>query len=234
MTAAEIILAIRRRWYVMLAALLCAIGFTALLAHGSGVYTTRTIVQFIHLEPDQGAISPNSDIENGNFIAFAGAVASEVNNGRPIMRYAWEDAPLYGAGVRQGVLVGLPDSGGQWVTSYNRAEIEIQIAGRTREWVEAKQRELVNKVFDSSRSLQGPAYNYRQSIRTSVVPLTATIEHVHPSRLQQLVAAFAMVSAAIIVGGWGSVRVDLIFESRARRRSRSAVSPVALDKAGVL
>lgn len=218
MTAADVLGAVKRRWYVVVLALLSGASLTVMFYIGSGVYTTQTVVQFIHLEPSQGAISPNSDIENGNFIAFAGAVASEVNNGRPVLNYAWETAPLYGAGMRDGVRVSIPDSGGQWMQSFNRAEIVIQIVGRTRESVEARQQELLTKVEESSRTLQGPAYNNRQSIRTSVVPLTTTIEHVSPSRGQQLAAVIAMVVASLMVGCWGAVRADLRSAYRPRRQ----------------
>ena len=218
MTAAEALGAVKRRWYVVLSAILAGVGLTAMFYAGKGVYTTQTVVQFIQLEPSQGAISPNSDIENGNFIAFAGAVASEVNNGRPVLNYAWETAPLYGAGMRDGVRVSIPDSGGQWMQSFNRAEIVIQIVGRTRESVAVRQQELLSKVEDSSRSLQGPAYNSRQSIRTSVVPLTTTIEHVSPSRGQELAAVIAVTVASVLVGCWGAVRADLWSANRPHRR----------------
>ena len=208
MTAGEVLAAVKLRWYAPLVALVCGAGLVVLFFLNSGVYATQTVVQFIHLEPSQGAISPNSDIENGNFIAFAGAVASDVNNGRPVLNYARETAPLYGAGLRDGVRVSIPDSGGQWMQSFNRAEIVIQIVGTTEEAVATRQRELLEKVEDSSRSLQGPAYNNRQSIRTSVVPLTTTIEHVTPSRVQQLVAVVALVAAAMVVGCWAAVRLD--------------------------
>lgn len=208
MTAAAVLQAVCRRWYVVATALVAGMVFTVLLGVSGGVYATQTVVQFIHVEPSQSAINPNSDIENGNFIAFAGAVASEVNNGRPAEGYAWETAPLYGAGIRQGVRVALPDSGGQWMRSYNRAELVIQVVGPTRDWVQVRQQQLLDKVAESSRSLQGSAYNSRQSIRTSVVPLTTTIEHVTASRGQQLAAILAVMIAAVVVGGWVAVRVD--------------------------
>ena len=153
MTAGEVLAAVKLRWYAPLVALFCGAGLVVLFFLNSGVYATQTVVQFIHLEPSQGAISPNSDIENGNFIAFAGAVASDVNNGRPVLNYARETAPLYGAGLRDGVRVSIPDSGGQWMQSFTRAEIVIQIVGTTEEAVATRQRELLEKVEDSSRSL---------------------------------------------------------------------------------
>jgi hypothetical protein len=236
MTAYDVARAVARRWYITVISLLCATGFALVLLHNSGLYSTRTVVQFIRLQPSQVAIGPANGTEDENFISFAGAVASEVNNGRPISRYAWEDAPLYGAGVRKGILVGLPDAGGQWLTSFNRAEIEVQVVGPTQEWVEDRQRLLMQKIADSSRELQGPIYKDQgQRIRTVIAPLTSTVDHIEASRSQQAAAVLLMLIAGLIVGGWVSVRVDLTISERAVRRANMYLTSMSGDgRAGVL
>lgn len=224
MTAFEVGAAVRRQWYVLLVVLLCVAGAIALMLEAGGLYSTSTVIQFAQPERSRGSIGANSDLENDNFIAFAGAVASEVNNGKPVMRYARESAPLYGAGIREGILVALPDAGGQWMTSYTRAEIEIQIVGPTRDWVSSQQEVLIDKVFNSSRTLQGAAYHSRSSIQASVVPLTTNIEHVTASRGEQLIGIVAMLAAGLLVGSWAAVRVDGVIGNRKSHKATDTSS----------
>lgn len=139
-----------------------------------------------------------------------------------LSRYAWDDAPLYGAGMRQGVLVGLADTGGQWMTSYNRAEIEIQIVGQSRDWVEETQTSLLSKVFERAQALQGANYDDpRRRVTTEISPLTSTIEHITVSPLEKVAAIAASGTAAIILGAWGALLMDRATAARQRRRVES-------------
>lgn len=219
MTFREAVAAVLRRWYVPLVVLLAAGAFTVHLERIGGVYATRTVVVFINVRSPQVAIGPDNGSENDNIIAFAGAVANDINNGRPVARYARDDAPLYGAGMSQGVFVGLRDDGGQWMTSFTRAELEIEIAGPSYQYVDAMQRELLLKVFDRTREMQGPAYNDPdRRIRTQVLPLTLAIDHVTASRSQLVLAIASMVAAAMIVGSWGAVRLDALILGRKSKK----------------
>src|SRR5690606_300060 len=101
-----------RRWYVPLVLLICAALATALMVHDGGTYSTRTVLSF--LRPSTTTLSPTNGTNDSNIIAFAAAVTAQVNNGRAPARYSMEDAPYYGAGIREGVLVDLADSGNQW------------------------------------------------------------------------------------------------------------------------
>jgi hypothetical protein len=220
MTFRELVGAVLRWWYVPLVLLLAAGGFAFYLERDGGLYVTRTVVMFIHLEPSQVAIGPDNGTANDNIIAFAGAVASDVNNGRPVTRYARVDAPFYGAGTTEGVHVSLPDDGGQWTTTFTRAELDIEIVGRSREHVDLMQRTMLLKVFDRARELQGPAYNNPdERIRTQVVPLSLTIDHITASRREQVVAVVSLELAASIVGVWCAVRLESVLGSSERGRT---------------
>lgn len=222
MTFKQVMATAIRRWYVMLFALFVAVGYTLILLQGSGLYSTRTVVYFAYIQPNMVSIGPGNGTENEGLIAFAGAVASEINNGRPVSRYAWDDAPLYGAGMRQGVLVGLADTGGQWMTSYNRAEIEIQIVGQSRDWVEATQASLLSKVFERAQALQGTNYDDpRRRVTAEVSPLSSTIDHITVSSLEKIAAIAASGTAAIIFGVWGALLMDRAESARRRRRVES-------------
>lgn len=215
MTFRDVVTATLRRWYVPLFILCAAAAVTMPLVKSGGLYTARTVVMFINLRSELVPIGPDNGSENENIIAFAGAVANDINNGRAVVRYARDDAPLYGAGTSQGVFVGLRDDGGQWMTSFTRAELEIEIVGSTYEYVESMQRDLLVRVFERTRELQGPTYNDpERRIRTQVLPLTLAIEHVTASRSQLVMAWASMSAAAMIVGIWGAVRLDALIRER--------------------
>lgn len=213
-----------RRWYVPFVTILIVAVYSTQLIRDSGIYSTRTVVYFAYIQPNMVSIGPYNGTENEGLIAFAGAVASEINNGRPVARYAWDDAPLYGAGMREGVLVGLADTGGQWLSSYNRAEIEIQIVGRSYEWVRDTQQSLLQTAFDESQALQGAQY-YDPKLRVSaeVSPLTTTIDHITASTIEKVAAVSAAALTALLVGGWGAILVDRRSLRRARSRNKAVV-----------
>jgi len=220
-TFGQVVAAVLRRWYVPLVVLMAASALTTQLMKSGGVYSTRTVVMFVNIGPHQVNIGPDSGSQDDNIIAFAGAVANDVNNGRPVVRYAHDDAPLYGAGISQGVFVGLRDDSGQWGTSFPRAELEIEIVGPTHDYVESMQQELLLKVYTRARELQGPAYNDPDSrILTQVVLLTQAIDHVSASGSQRVIAVASMLAAAMIVGSWGAVRLDAHLRGRSARRKR--------------
>ena len=221
MTFGQVVSAMLRRWYVPLVVLMAASALTTQLMKSGGLYSTRTVVMFVHIGQNEFAFGPDNGTENDNIIAFAGAVANDVNNGRPVFRYAHDDAPLYGAGISQGVFLGLRDDNGQWGTSFPRAEIEIEIVGPTHEYVASMQQELLLRVSTRARELQGPAYDDPTSrVLTQVEPLTLTIDHVSASGSQRVMAVASMLAAAMIVGSWGAVRLDAHLRGRSARRKR--------------
>lgn len=213
MTFREILSAMLRRWYIPIFVLACATLATVVLANDGGIYTTKTVVSFIR--PATTGLSPSNGTTDPSVIAFAGTVAQEVNNGRPPARYSMADAPYYGAGVRQGVLVELANSGSQWVSTFSRSDIEIHIVGRSMDWVESQQQTLVREVLavaDTKQAELGIVSEDR--IRAFVEPLTLPIEYVSPSRRGQAAAAAAMLAVALTLSAWASVMVDRIVSRR--------------------
>jgi hypothetical protein len=222
MTVPEILSAMLRRWYITLALLACAALVTVMLARDGGVYTTRTVVSF--MGPATTSLSSATGANDSNLIAFAGVVVSEINDGRAPARYSTDEAPYYGAGMREGVLVELANSGSQWVSAFSKAEVQIEIVGRTFDWVQSRQRELVDKVLSIANAQQASVtVSSKDRIAATVVPLTTQIEYVTASRSSQLAAGAAMLAAALIVGAWSSTTVDRLLSKR--RASAAAETP---------
>jgi len=215
MTIREVLSAMVHRWYIPLALLACAALVTMLLIRDGGVYTTHTVVSFRN--PGASSLSPDNGTQDASVIAFAGTVVQEANGGTAPARYSTSDAPLYGAGIREGALVNLADSGSQWVATYNKSDIQIQVVGRTFDWVEMRQKELVGRILSVASSEQASLdIAPKERITASLVPLTTQIDYVAPSRGSQASAAAALLAVALVLGAWGSITVDRL---RARRRN---------------
>lgn len=206
MTIRDVGSAMLRRWYVVGVALILAIAGGYFLQDGGGLYTSRTVVSF--LLPDKSSLSPNSGLDDLSVIAFAGVVARGVNDGSAPVRYSTDDAPLYGAGLREGVLVSLPNGGNQWSTSYQRAELVLQIVGPTEKWVAQQQSDVLSKIVQVSAERQSAVTAANSRIKVSPVALTKQIFHVVPSRSAMIAAYGALLLAALIVGGGAAVVVD--------------------------
>lgn len=206
MTVRELSYALVRRWYVVAFALLVATVGTYFLQSGQGVYSTGTVVSF--LLPNETALSSNSGLDDASVIAFAGVVARKVNNGETPAIYSIYDAPLYGAGVRQGVVVSIPNSGNQFATNYQRAEVVLQIVGPSERWVARVQSELLTRIVQISNAQQASVASIGSRIKASPVWSTEKISHVAPPRTAAVSALIALLIAALLVGGWSAVLMD--------------------------
>ena len=212
MTVRDLGAAVLRRWYVVVLMLLVAVVGAYLLRRGEGVYTTETVVSFTL--PDKTTLSPNSGLDDASVIAFAGVVATAVNHGTTPAIYSSYDAPLYGAGVRQGVVVSLPDAGNQFVSGFQRAEVVLQIVGPTERWVADTQRELLKQVAEISKQQQASVTVPASRIRMVPVVPTQAIFRVSPSNSSSLAAFAALLVAASLVGVSAAVGLDGVLRRR--------------------
>lgn len=213
MTVREILAAMLRRWYITLGVLACAVLVTVMLARDGGGYSTTTVVTF--MRPTTTSLSPDNGTDDDSVVAYAGAVVNAINNGRPPAPYSMSDAPYYGAGVREGIRVDLADTGNQWVSTFSRSDVEIQIVGRSLDQVQAQQDQMVDLVLSFADAEQAVLMiPEADRIAASVAPLTTEIEHVSSSAASQLAAAAAMLVVAVILGAWGSITVDRLLTRR--------------------
>lgn len=207
MTLQEFLTAACRRWYVFAVALLAATGAFFGLSASGGVYSSQPILSFNF--PGAASVAVDNGVNDEGVIAFAATVAQAVNNGRPIERYAAEDAPLYGAGAREEIRVGVPNVGGQWGTSFTRAEIAISVVGRSEDWVRRQQNILIGRVREVADQEQaGRGVPPGERITPQLLPLSTRIEFVGSSGVQKALSLSALLSAAVIVGGSASVLLD--------------------------
>ena len=207
MTVRDVLQSIGRRWYVFLLVLCAAAALFGMLYHEGGSFTTTTSITFT-LPARENALVDSGATDSG-VIAFASAVATEINQGKPALTYSTAEAPYYGAGVREGVLVSLRNEGNQWTASFPSATIDIQVVGTTYQSVAARQEEIVDDVLATAEAQQQLAVIPASArITATVDPLSLRIDAVSSTRTTQALAAVAIGVAAIIAGGWLSVFVD--------------------------
>lgn len=224
MTLREGLRAILRRWYVFVMALLVAGLLVGAFWADSGVYSTRTIVAFTY--PHESTLTPDNATSNESVIAFAGAVASAISPNGPPVKYSMASAPIYGAGLREGVVVGLHDDGSQWAPSFGSAMIEIRIVGATEAWVTEQQTAVLESVVLITAAMQDElAVDLDERITARVEPLSMAIEHITPSRIAQLAAVGAMTLAGSIAGTWAAISLERWANREPRRASDAAQVP---------
>jgi hypothetical protein len=227
-TFRDILAAMARRWYVPVGVLACAALVTVLLARDGGIYSTNTVVTF--MRSSSTSLSPDNGADDSSVVAYAGAVVNAINNGRPPSPYSMDDAPYYGAGVREGIRVDLADEGNQWVSTFSRSDVEIQIVGRSLEQVQSEQQRMTDLVLSFADAEQAMLLIPAEDRITAVVaPLTTQIEYVHPSTTSQLGAAGAMLAAALVVGAWGSVGLDRLLSRRPKTSVLATPDPRTSD-----
>ncbi len=232
MTVLDILHAALRRWYVLLLVLVLAGFLTATFFRDSGTFTSRTAVTFTL--PARTTLMANSGSNDSSVIAFAGAIATEINHGRPATTYSSVDAPYYGAGVREGILVSLRNEGNQWVASFPSATIEIQIVGQTREWVKEQQQQLLTRIAYVTNALQNATVpSAADRITATVEPTSTQIDEITPTRTTEILALAAMALAGVILGTWSAVAVDLWIMRRSASRSESTSRRVPTTLGGI-
>jgi hypothetical protein len=225
MTFRDIVGAVLRRWYVPLIVLACTALVTVLFARDGGSYSSRTVVTF--MLPPETTLSPDNGTDDSSVVAFAGAIVNAINNGRPPAPYSTSDAPYYGAGVREGIRVDLADSGNQWVSTFNRSDVEIRIVGRSEQWVQAQQDRMIELVLSFADAEQATlSIPADDQIKASVAPLTTEIEQVSVSQNIRLAAIGAMTAVAAIVSVGASITLDrLMRRHRDTTVTRQRASP---------
>lgn len=153
MSAADVLLCIARRWYVLvLGVLLTWAGCTA-AAPGQHVYSARASVVF--LWPGSGPVSPTDDTAVPALVNFAALVRLAM----PAVTGGSSDGgafggSLVGAEVRQGYTVVLPNSGGQWSQSYSQPVLAIEAVDATPESAERQLTSIMRQIDRTTSELQ--------------------------------------------------------------------------------
>lgn len=153
MTAADILFAVGRRWYVLLLGLLLTFAGCVVMSPGQHVYSARASVVF--LWPGSVTVSPTDDTGIPALVNFAAMVRLAL----PAANSGESDGgsfggSLVGAGVRKGYSVILPNSGGQWSQSYNQPLLAIEVVDSTPQAAENQLKSIMRQIDQATSDLQ--------------------------------------------------------------------------------
>lgn len=197
MTSRDLLHAVARRWLLVN----LAIALTVLAIYGTtfakGVYWTSVDVVFIPPSRDNGGNVIEGQSET--LVHFASLIDQELRGARDDINLLSPSASLFGQGAREGVAIRLPDTGGQWLSSFQKAQLKIEAVGPTPSVVDSLLREALRDVVgavDERQVKSGVKAGDR--ITTILSPQQPTVEYVGVDRRRAAVAFFVAGTGAAL------------------------------------
>lgn len=221
MITSAVLRSILRRWYVVIAGLL-AVGLCyAAFTNSSSVYQSVSTVVFV--SPGSAPITGVDVVQENSMVGFASMIERQMNDGRPVDRFASQTATLFGAGERQGYQVEVPNAGGQWNYYFPNPVLSVQVVGPTAEWVSATQSRLLDRITTLTAQDQdslgvSPSRLITAKLSSSdnaPQPVGAT----HAMRIRGLLALLAV---GIALSAAAATWLDRLL---LRRRASAAIAP---------
>ncbi|MRK00826.1 hypothetical protein GEV27_04760 [Aeromicrobium sp. S22] len=175
MTAADVMRVLLRRWPVVVTGAALTLAAVIMLGSDRSVYSAQTDVVFL---APKSAQAPNPiEATSDSLIATAGLVSRMVSQGAPPPATASSTVSLTGQGIRKGHSVELPDSGGQWVASFDRPALVVQVAGPSEAWVRSTLQDQIGRIENALATMQQKdGISARNTITTSSTPRSAAVD----------------------------------------------------------
>lgn len=216
MTLSDLLDVVRRRWYVLVAALVCALILALALARTDGVYSVR--VTLVFLPPAVTSSSDNTlSSSSETLVDFAGVVEREYNGNSSPASFLSSKATLAGSGVRSGTRVFLPNAGGQWTNSFPHPVLVVESVSPQREVaVEALERTVDEVVAVAEDRQIAAGASAESQISVLVSDASARVQYWEGSSIR---AAGATGFLGLLLGGVAAVLTDRLL---ARRKAAQA------------
>lgn len=176
MTTFELLATLRRRWHVVLFCLVLTVSAMIAIAARPGVHWTQVNVVFLaprstH-QPSVVSLTPQS------LIAAAGLVERTINNDAAKPTLTSSSVTLATEGIRRGVSITLPDSGGQWAHNFDRPALSVQVIGPSEEWVRDRLAQAISTINTTLRTIQNAdGIVADNQIRTASAPAKASVQY---------------------------------------------------------
>ncbi|MDR6636657.1 hypothetical protein [Paenarthrobacter nitroguajacolicus] len=152
MTSQTLLRLLRKRWYVAFAVILLGLAGLGAIRAQEPVYWAQTEVSFVAPNSDPAYWIPGGD--NAVLVPFAALVERRVNADSDSVDLVLARGTLYGAGVKQGYSVTLPNAGGQWAKSFTRPVLLVQVVDSSAENVNRVLSAVIDRINAACGALQ--------------------------------------------------------------------------------
>lgn len=134
---------VRRVWVILLIGCAFTGGALVLVGGHPGVYWSR--VDLILLRPPNGAANALAPTPLGT-IRLASVIQREMTGGPSETDTVSDAVNLVSQGITNGWSVRLPNDGNQYANNFNKAYLDVQVAGPTEAEVHQRMTELLNRI----------------------------------------------------------------------------------------
>lgn len=193
----DVLQALVRRWYVVLVALVLAVGASYAVKEKPGVYWSRAEVTF--LAPSSQYYPNSLTTTSSDLVVTASLVAKHINGNLTWNKVSDPAATIIGEGDYDGWAVRLPDYGGQWTRYYARQVLDVQVSGPTEADVRQRQAELLARVDAELAALQEGVAT-KDLVTTTVVPDPPNVFYFPGSKVRSVGMIWLLMGAAAVTG----------------------------------
>jgi len=226
MTARDFLAAALRRWYVVVLGAVVTVGVLAVVQRQAPVFFTQYNIVVVG---PSGTTEDSNVLENPRYglQPLVGVISTDLNDGHPPLLTGDVDATMVGMGAREGVQVRVPNLGTQWRPLFSANYLDVQVAARTPEQVQAKAEETsarVEQLLEQRQDELGVPANLRaRAVPSSEDPIVYPMAG---SRSRAL-AGTGLTGMAVT-----AVLVFWLERWRPRRRPAPAPAPAAAAASG--
>jgi hypothetical protein len=222
MTFWEFCRVLRRYWPIVLVGAVCTIGAGVVAISDDGVYFTRTNIVF---PAPTSADYPNAmRTQLVDVIITAGVVGKRVTGPGRVTKFAAPEVTSVGLGGRDGWSIQLRDTGGQWATNFPVQMLTLDVVGPSREVVQQRQHDLIQRVKQDLYQLQRDAgVNPKNDITAVPAPEFSVVYYVSGNKPRAL-------GMTAVLGVGLTIAVVLAVDGQRRRREVEG-SPLGEDVA---
>lgn len=214
----DVLVAAFRRWYVVVLGLAVTYVAVAAVDTAPDVYYLRG--QAVFVAPASQVYPNKLRVNAADLITVAGVVGKRINGMDALPKTASSAATMVGRGVRDGVLITLPDNGVQWAPYFDTRALYIEVAAPDPETARARHREALDQISAELQTLQDE-HDVAANERVTIAPSPESPAVVRLGGQPML--AKIMVLA---LGGGTTLAAVAALERRAqRRRDRQPAAP---------